>query len=226
MSMERNITVDTIKKKSENVSTIGGSDGSTTIFLAGGKQKTLKQKIQKTVFGFRKKWCALWLKPEAHTMDEVISYIKEKYNFTELSEETEESRLQQEDLKAAFIMLYEPELLGEYPGPPKINSMDEKGIRQFQEQWEILKQKARAVSDDVFPLDFHHLVKCENENNMHLYIESRFGYIGGGFGGKGKRGSSKFDKIYKDIHKYYGVTEDDIANNSKQYQTLIKTLTM
>lgn len=58
---------------------------------------------------------------------------------------------------------------------------------------------------------------------MHIQLESRFEYIGGGFSG---RKNSRFKKIYRDVYKYYGVSEEDIANNTERYQNLLRTLAM
>lgn len=119
-------------------------------------------------------------------------------------------------------MQYQPELLGEYAKAPELTSKDEAGIREFLAQMEIRKQKAKEVPEEVFSLDYHCLEKQENDNHMEIQLESRFGYIGGGF--SGRKGNSKYKKIYKDAYKYYGVSEEDIVNHTKRYQNLLRTL--
>lgn len=213
------------EKTSGSVSIIGGSDGPTSIFLAGSRKRTLKQRMHSRLFALRKKWISLWIKPDTHTMDEVIRYVKEKYGFAEIARDTEEYRSEYLGMKASFIMQYEPELLGEYADLPQLSSRDEEGVREFQKQFEIRQQKACEISEEKFPLDFHILKKSDNGNDMHLYIESRFGYIGGGFSGPAKS-KSRFEKIYKDIYRYYGVTEEDIAGETKRYKELLTTLAM
>lgn len=211
-------------KKSDSITIIGSSDGPTSVFLAGGHKRTIRQSIQKKVFGLRKKWFALWIKPKAHTMDEVVCYIKEKYNFTELSKDTEEYRRLYDELRTSFIIQYKPELLGEYSNRPELTSKDETGIREFLAQMEIREQKAKEVPEELFSLDYHYLEMEENDNHMNIQLESHFGYIGGGFRGINKRENSEFEKIYKDVYKYYGVSEDDIVNNTKRYENLLRTL--
>lgn len=50
---------------------------------------------------------------------------------------------------------------------------------------------------------------------MSVYFETRFAYIGAGFEYANKATYRKFDNIYKDIYRYYGVTEEDIQNKIK-----------
>lgn len=215
-----------IEKTAGSVSIIGGSDGPTAVFLAGKHKKTIKQRIKKRLFEMRKKWYASRIKPGGHTMDEVICYIKEKYGFEEISKESEEYKRQHDELRTSFIIQYQPELLGEYAKPPKLQSHDEKALREFMQQIELCRAKAREISTEQFAIDYHILKKIENDNNMHLDLETRFGYIGGGFSGLGKGRRGKFDKIYKDVRRYYGVTEDDISNQTKRYKELLTTLAM
>lgn len=64
---------------------IGGSDGPTSVFVIGRNHKpSMKQRMQRAMFRFRKKWHALWIKPNPHTMGETANYIREKYDFVEL----------------------------------------------------------------------------------------------------------------------------------------------
>lgn len=214
------------EKASGSVGIIGESDGPTSVFIGGRKKKTIKQRVHKRIFELRKSWYSLWLRPNAHTMAEVINYIKEKYGFTEVEKDTKEYIRQCDEMRASFIMQYKPELLGEYANPPKLLSRDEEGIRDFQERLKLRQQKAKEISEDEFSIDFHILRKKENENNMHIDIEARFGYISGGFSGHGKNGKRSFNKIYKDVYRYYGVTKEDIANKTKRYQELLTTLAM
>ena len=54
-------------------------------------------------------------------------------------------------------------------------------------------------------------------------IEKRFGYIGGGASGN-KKILKRFHKLDKDIHRYYGVTEEDIKNKTKRYEEVVRAL--
>ncbi len=213
-----------IEKSAGSVSIIGGSDGPTSIFLAGRSKRTLKQKIQKQLFSLRKRWCALWIKPGGHSMEEVVAYAKERYGFRELSKEDEEYLRQYEELRTSFLLMHRPQLLGEYATPPELTGADEAGLREFQKQLELRKQKAGEISDAEFSIEFYVLEKEDKKGKMSLYLEGRFGSISGGWSSHGNGHSRKFKRIYKDIYRYYGVTEEDIAKKTERYQELIRVL--
>ncbi|MBE5883071.1 MAG: hypothetical protein E7291_01415 [Lachnospiraceae bacterium] len=154
----------------------------------------------------------------------VIAYIKEKYGFEEIAKDTREYMSQYESLRASFIMQYEPELLGMYATLPELKGHDEEALKEFMEQLAIREQKAKEIADDKFAIDFHILEKNENGNRMHFYLESRFGYIGGGVSGSGRRMRQRYKKMHKDVYRYYGVSEEDIANETERYRELLTTL--
>ena len=213
-----------IGKSAGSVSIIGGSDGPTSVFLVGGGKKTLKQKFKKHLFELRKKWYARRIKPEAHTMAEVVAYAKERYGFTELPGDAKEYLEQYKDMRTSLIIQHAPKLLGEYVAHPVLASHDEEGVREFQRQMEVRQKKAMEISEEEFPIEFYVLKKLEGKREMHLYLEGRFGYIGGGFSGPGRSEHGKFRKLYKDIYRYYGVTKEDIINKTGRYKELLTTL--
>ncbi|MBQ8821777.1 MAG: hypothetical protein IJZ82_03985 [Lachnospiraceae bacterium] len=213
-----------IEKSSGSISVIGGSDGPTSVFIAGRSKKTFKQRLQKQFFQLRKKWCALWIKPGAHTMEAVVAYAKNTYGFEELSKDDKEYIEQYEELRTSFIMMHRPKLLREYAAAPKLKSHDEAGIMEFQKQLELRRQKAKEISEDTFSIDFHVLKKKDKKGTMNLYLEGRFGSISGGWSSRGKRSGREFKRIYKDIYRYFGVTEEDIARKTERYQDLVRTL--
>lgn len=215
-----------IEKSSGCISVIGGSDGPTSVFLAGKKKKSLKQRVHKRIFEMRKKRYARGIKPGTHTMDEVMNYLTEQYGMTQMSKDSKTYQMQYDNLKMSFIMQHAPELLGEYAKPPTLKSRDEAGIREFQKQLEIREQKAKEIPDDVFPLDYHIFIREDGEVRMEFDVEARFGHIGGGYSGPGKRGKRKFSSMYKDIFRYYGVSEEDIAQKTRRYTHLLTALAM
>lgn len=217
-------------KTAYSVGVIGGSDGPTSFFIAGNRKKTLKQKWQRWCFRRRKARIARKIEPGTHTMDEVVSYVKEKYGFEEVAKDSREYLRQHDALRASFIMQYEPQLLGEYATPPELKSHDEEALHAFVAEQEKREQVAKEIPNEQFAIDFHVLKKIENGMTMHIDLESRFGCISGGYSGPSKRGKKngkrEFDKMYKDIHLYYGVSENDIANETKRFKELVTTLAM
>lgn len=215
-----------VDRASEAISIIGGSDGPTSVFIAGRNKKTLMQKIQKATFQSKRKLISIHIKPNPHSMEEVMAYLQEKYEFTELDKTSEEYILQYEEMRASCIMQYAPELLGEYATPPQLHSREEEAIREFQRQHEIRQQKAMEIPKEVFEIDYHVFEKKDGNDKMSVYFETRFAYIGAGFEYANKATYRKFNNIYKDIYRYYGVTEEDIQNKTKRYKELLTTLTM
>ena len=95
-------------------------------------------------------------------------------------------------------------------------------IREFQKR----QQRAMEIPIEKFDIDFHRLqISFEDINdNMYIIIEKRFAYIGGGVSGD-KKQMRRFQRIFKDVHRYYGVTAEDIKNKTKRYEQIIRALT-
>lgn len=208
----------------DNVTIIGGSDGPTSVFIASGSHKpNMKQKLQRKMFEYRKKWFSIWIKPNPHTIKEVADYIRDKYDFMELTKESPKYQRLYKELRSSFVMQYEPQLLGEYAALPELKSQNEEDVKEFLATMRLRQEKANEVPEELFSLNCYFFEKQEKDIHMEIQLESRFEYIGGSTSSKK---ISKFHKIYKDVYKYYGVSEDDIVNNTKRYQNLLRTLAL
>jgi len=213
-----------IKPSASNMAIIGSSDGPTSVFICSDKRKpNMKQRIQKKLFQLQKKWYALWIKPNPHSMKEVADHIREKYDFVELSKDSKKYQRLYNELRSSFIMQYEPHLLGEYATLPELKSETEEGVKEFLEQMRLRHEKANEVPEELFSLDYYYFEKEENGVQMEIQLESHYGYIGGGASGKS---ISKYRKINKDVYRYYGVSEEDINNQTKRYDNLLRQLAM
>jgi len=198
-------------------------DGATSYFVLSRDQKqTLKQRIQRTRFQLKKKWIEKHIAAEGHTIDEVCKYVQEKYGFREVTGKSAGIQYEYEEMRASFMMTHAPELLGEYAKHPELKGHSEEEIREFMEQIEARKEIAKKVPKENFDIDFHKFEKKMGDNEMHIIIEKKYEHISGG--ASGKKTIKKFHKIFKDIYRYYGVTQEDIDQKTKRYETLIRRL--
>lgn len=213
------------EKEASNISIIGGHDGPSSVFIGSKQKLSLLQKVHRAEFKFRKSWYENHITEGSHTMEEVRRYIKNIYGFNEVDRQSQEYQAGYIQLRASFILQYEPELLGKYAERPqfKFNRRDEEEIKSFIEQNNLRQQEAEAVWREVFDIDFHIYKKEFNDVCMKFFLESKYGYIGGGVIGN-KVYHKKYNKMYRDIYRYYGITKEDINNRTKRYENLIRTL--
>lgn len=208
-------------KDSNNI--IGKANGATSYFVLSRNNKlTLKQKIQKTRFQLRKKWIEKHISANGHTLDEVCQYVQEKYGFREVTRVCSGVQYEYEEMRTSFMITHAPELLGEYAKHPELKGHSEEEIREFMAQVEVRKEIAKNVPKEKFDIDFHKYEKKICDTEMHVIIEKKYEYIGGG--ASGKKTIKDFNKIYKDVYRYYGVTEEDIAKKTKRYDMVVRTL--
>lgn len=204
---------------------IGKSDGPTAVAVIKRNSKlTLKQKLQKCKYKIKRAYVEHTIKAEGHSLDEVIDYIVNKHGFVEL--DNDEVRFERDEQRASFIMQYAPELLGEYATMPRLKSESKEDIEAHIKQFQVRQQRAMEVPVSEFDIDFHKFqIPLEDINdNMYIIIEKRFAYIGGGVSGD-KKVMKKFHHIFKDVHRYYGVTAEDMKNKTKRYEQVIRALT-
>lgn len=214
------------KKKASSVSIIGGADGPTSIFLIGGKgsKRTLKQKIQKELFTLRKRHIAKSLKANPHTMEQVIEYAKNKWGYTTISRESEEYKMEYVQLRAAFILQYNPELLGKFKDCPQLEGRDEDSINHFMM---LINQRQKAAEDiptELFDIDLCIMETNKAEFVSKLILEKNYGYIGASASGESNKAMKKYHRAFRDIYQYYGVTQTDIDTQTKRYDELLRIL--
>lgn len=203
---------------------IGGADGPTSVFLIKKNVKlTLRQKLEKYRYKLKRAFVERTIKANSHSLDEVIEYIVNVHGFVEI--EGDQVNQEYNVMRASFIMQYAPELLGEYATMPQLKSESKEDImahiREFQER----KQRAMEIPIEKFDIDFHKFqVPFDDINdNMHIIIEKRFSYIGGGVSGN-KKEMRRFHRIFKEVYKYYGVSSEDIEKKTKRYEQVVRAL--
>ncbi len=124
-----------MKKTADNIRIIGKSDGPTSVFIAGkGEKKSLRQKIEKTMYDFRRKRVIKFLRADPHTVDEVADYLVRELGYTEVSPSDETYQTEYSNLRVAFLLQYCPELLGDLTEPQRPQQWDEKSAMEFMKQ--------------------------------------------------------------------------------------------
>lgn len=212
-----------MSKKAEAVSIIGGADGPTSVFVVKkGAKQNLKQKIARWKYNRKRAYIERTLKPEGHTLDEVMEYLVNTYGFVKLDADSDEVREEYRQMRASFILQYAPELLGEYATIPSLKSTSQEDVKAQIALIEERMKKASEIPVSMFDIDMYKFVKQYDDINerVHIIIEKKYGYIGGGACGR----KNEFRKIYKDIHRYYGVTKEDIEQKTARYEDIVRTL--
>lgn len=214
------------RKEVSAVSVIGGADGPTSVFLIGGKgsKGTLKQEIQKKLFALRKKCIAKSLKVNPHTMEQVVEYAKSKWGYTDISRESEEYKMEYNQIRAAFILQYKPELLGKFKDYPELKGEDEESVKQFMMLMNQRQKAAEEIPTEVFDIELYMLQMSEKDFNSKLIFERNYGYIGGSASGESNKAMKRYNRVFRDVYKYYGVTQSDIDNKTKRYEDMLRTL--
>ena len=206
------------------MSVIGKSDGPTAVTVIKRNSKlTWKQKLEKCKYKIKRAYVEHTIKAKGHSLDEVIDYIINKHGFVEI--DNDEVRFERDEMRASFIMQYAPELLGEYATMPRLKSESKEDIQAHIREFQERQQRAMEIPIEKFDIDFHKFqISFEDINdNMYIIVEKRFACIGGGVSGD-KKVMRRFHRIFKDVHRYYGVTAEDIKNKSKRYEQVIRAL--
>lgn len=204
---------------------IRGADGPTAVSVIKRNSKlTLKQKIGRLKYKVKRACVEATIKAKGHSIDEVMDYIVNVHGFTEIV--NDEVHQEYEELRASFIMQYASELLGEYATMPQLKSESQEDIQAHIKQFQERQQRAKEIPIEKFDIDFHkfRISFGDINDNMYITVEKRFAYIGGGASGN-KKIMKRFQRIYKDVYRYYGVTSEDIENKSKRYEQVIRALT-
>ena len=214
-------------KAVSSVNVMKGDDGPTSFFIAGRKnlKQTLKQNIQKFFYDAREQRIVKSLKANPHSMEQVADYIVTELGFSEVDRTETEYKTEYFQMRASFILQYKPELLGDLAEAPKLENHEEEAIKLFMEQIEQRQKAAENIPPDIFDIDLHIYEKDSGNNNQSkIIIEKNYGYIGGSASGSKNGFMKEFDKTFRKVYLYYGVTQKDIDNSTKRYIELVKTL--
>ncbi len=214
----------TRKKKAAAVSIIGGADGPTSVFIAGKtKKKSLKEKIRQRHILRKREKAASAIKAEPHSFDELVLYLQNKHHASELSKQSVSYQEQYKCVKESLILHYQPELLGDLAKIADLKGRDRASIEEALRQARLRSEAAQAVSDGQFPIDFHLYRICTKRGMIEFAVERRWGLISCSYSGS-KEEMKRLKAICRDVYLYYGVTEEDIRNQTDRYQELVSVL--
>lgn len=208
----------------KSVSIIGGIDGPTSIFIAGQQVKPkLSQKIKQCIYKKKRARIEKKIVANPHTLDEMISYIADRYSIVEISQNTYSYTEEYNSLKESLIIRYQPKLLGDLMDIKRPKDITRESMQVFMEEAKRRTQKVAEISDEIFPLDFH-IYEIKSDNGcVHIAIEKNWEELGISYSGS-KKEMRKLKAIVNDIYLYYGVTKEDIEKKTLRFSVLVTHL--
>lgn len=201
------------------------ADGPTSVILINkNAKKPLKLKLQSMLFKTKKNWIAKSIKAEFHTIDQVIEYAKSRWGYLEVSNNSEEYRQEYKYIRDSLIQQYSPDLLGEWKECPSPESMDKEDLNAFlilMDKWKKEREQAiENISKELFDIDLTVLELTRKNLNGRLILEKKYNLLSSSATGK-KNMMKKYNKILRDIYRFYGVTQEDIDTKSNRYKDLL-----
>lgn len=211
-------------RKAVSFSIIGGADGPTSVFLAGKidnkrkKKKSEPERRQRKLDKIKKQ-----IKPGTHTLEELEEYICNKYGAYETSPESLQYSESYKNLKSSFVYKYHPELIEiEFPEFPRNEIKNPEELEGFFKKTQEWYKAAEKVTDELIPFNFkQYIIKVSDqagEGSVLVDIEYEHQFIGVSAGYSGK--SKSCNTIIKDIYCYYGVSDEDMKEDSERFKTL------
>ena len=212
-------------KGAGSVSIIGGADGPTSIFIAGkGGRVRLTTRIQNYFRIIKRNRIKKQITANPHTLEEVVEWLKREHGAVEVSQQSHNYMEQKQFLKASLIMRHRPDLLGELINLEPPEGEDVEALKAFCEKIQERRNRAAEIADDIFPLDFHiYEIKWSENDRMRIGVETVWQVLDGSFSGD-KKTRKQLEKLFKRLYLYYGVTAEDIKNETERYKSLLGVL--
>lgn len=104
--------------------------------------------------------------------------------------------------------------------------------REYLEQRECLKESLilqykpevlGKMQDNIIPMDFHLYRMQVGDGMFEMGIDYKWDILGISYSGD-KKEMKLYEKISKELYRYYGVEESDIKNKTKRYSALVAAL--
>lgn len=214
-------------KRVISTTVIGGADGPTSIFLVGKGKKSSSQRVRRYFYRKKKNRIAKTIIAHPHTLDETISYIKEKYHATDVARQSFNYQEQRRCLKESLILQYRPELLGELAKLEPPREPDENSLKEFWRQIEQRSEVTRNIGEEDFPMNFHlYEIDFSGKGKVEVMVENNWEQFGVSYSSHGGDKSlvRQIRSVYRDIYLYYGAAKKDIELQSERYTSLLAAL--
>ena len=212
-------------KVASSVSIIGGGDGPTSIFIAGkGGKVKLTTRIRNYFRIVKRNRIKKKITANPHTLEEVVEWLKREHGAVEVSQQSHSYLEQRNSLKASLIMRHRPDLLGDLMNLEPPDGEDMEALKTFMEQIQERCDRAAEIADDIFPIDFHiYEIKWAENDRMRIGVETIWQVFDVSFSGD-KKTRKQLEKLLKRLYLYYGVTVEDIKNETERYKSLLGVL--
>ena len=96
-------------------------------------------------------------------------------------------------------------------------------VREFYELLQERERKIEAISDEEVPMDFKMFELVIGKGHLEMVLDFRWDIFAVSYGGNRKQ-MRKLRRIAQDLYSYYGVTEEDITNQTERYSALVSVL--
>lgn len=96
-------------------------------------------------------------------------------------------------------------------------------VREFYELLQERERKIEAISDEEVPMDFKMFELVIGKGHLEMVLDFRWDIFAVSYGGDRKQ-MRKLRRIAQDLYSYYGVTEEDITNQTERYSALVSVL--
>ncbi|MDE5804152.1 MAG: hypothetical protein K2I22_14715 [Lachnospiraceae bacterium] len=217
-----------MSKKVNAVTIIGGEDGPTSIFTIGHKETNILKRFQiwlrRKQYQRKRNKVRKTITAGAHTMEELIAYMQQRYGAVEADGTYPYYEERKRGMKYSLIQREKPELLGEMKRffPPK-DLTDKEALIKWQKELEAwtkeCQDRAEAVPYEAFPTEYHmFVIDRGEEGRLEIELDMFRPVISVSYAGRA------MEAISEDIHRYYGVTQQDIDEESERYKSLLTVL--
>ncbi len=211
--------------KAETVTIIGGADGPTSVFMAGssGAEKSLKERVRQRIYQYRRRRVEKRICAGSHTLEEVAAYAKRKYRAAEIPRTKRRYVESHASAKEGLIIKHKPQLLGSLGEITRPEVFNEESAEELYRQIQLRSERAAKIPDREMPMDFHVYSIRVKGGRMEMELDFKWSIFSMSYSGN-KKAMKWLKKIDRDLHVYYGVSQEDIKNRTKRYSSLVTAL--